>query len=157
MEQRLKDLLSDLGRRTLRGVKPCPKCGTYNGTRGFSCKNKSCDVVFKVADERKKKTTEACRIITNNQDVQVFCSFCKCITSVYLTTGLSFFVFRFIRTRTRATGIFGFYSACFLISSISTYNWRIFSLKIPLAIWFYFCPILFYSCYFIRIVLFARV
>jgi len=65
-------LLSNLGRRTLRGVKPCPKCGTYNGTRGFSCKNKSCDVVFKAADDRKKKSTEACRISTENQDSQVF-------------------------------------------------------------------------------------
>ena len=72
MDQRLKDLLSNLGRRTLRGVKPCPKCGTYNGTRGFSCKNKSCDVVFKAADDRKKKTTEACRISTENQNAQVF-------------------------------------------------------------------------------------
>lgn len=71
MDQRLKDLLSNLGRRTLRGVKPCPKCGTYNGTRGFSCKNKSCDVVFKAADDRKKKTTEACRISTENQNAQV--------------------------------------------------------------------------------------
>lgn len=71
MEQRLKDLLSDLGRRTLRGVKACPKCGTYNGTRGFSCKNKSCDVVFKAADDRKKKTTEACRISTDNQNSHV--------------------------------------------------------------------------------------
>lgn len=68
----MKDLLSNLGRRTLRGVKPCPKCGTYNGTRGFSCKNKSCDVVFKAADDRKKKSTEACRISTENQDSQVF-------------------------------------------------------------------------------------
>lgn len=71
MEQRLKDLLSNLGRRTLRGVKACPKCGTYNGTRGFSCKNKSCDVVFKAADDRKKKTTEACRISTDNQNAHV--------------------------------------------------------------------------------------
>lgn len=78
MEQRLKDLLSDLGRRTLRGVKPCPKCGTYNGTRGFSCKNKSCDVVFKVAEDRKKKTTEACRVVTDNRSVQV--CFTKCCT-----------------------------------------------------------------------------
>ncbi|CAG2067274.1 unnamed protein product, partial [Timema podura] len=44
-DDRLKALLSDLGRATLRGVRKCPKCGTFNGTRGLSCKNKSCDVV----------------------------------------------------------------------------------------------------------------
>ncbi|KAK6641715.1 hypothetical protein RUM44_013430 [Polyplax serrata] len=53
-----------LGRATLRGVKKCPKCGTSNGTRGISCKNKSCDVVFKESGGRKKFSMEACRLNT---------------------------------------------------------------------------------------------
>ena len=27
--------------------KECPKCGTINGTRGLSCKNRNCDMIFK--------------------------------------------------------------------------------------------------------------
>lgn len=61
---RLKALLSDLGRATLRGVRKCPKCGTYNGTRGVCCKNKSCNVVFKEAGEKRKLSTEACKLVT---------------------------------------------------------------------------------------------
>ncbi|KAL0275894.1 UNVERIFIED_CONTAM: hypothetical protein PYX00_003614 [Menopon gallinae] len=53
-----------LGRATLRGVKKCPKCGTSNGTRGTSCKNKSCDVVFKESGGRKKFSMEASRLDT---------------------------------------------------------------------------------------------
>nr|CAD7574002.1 unnamed protein product [Timema californicum] len=63
-DDRLKALLSDLGRATLRGVRKCPKCGTFNGTRGLSCKNKSCDVVFKEAGEKRKMSTEACKLVT---------------------------------------------------------------------------------------------
>lgn len=37
----------DLGKPTMRGIRKCPKCGTFNGTRGLSCKNKTCDMVFK--------------------------------------------------------------------------------------------------------------
>lgn len=36
--------LSNLGRATLRGIRKCPHCGVYNGTRGLSCKNKACGV-----------------------------------------------------------------------------------------------------------------
>ncbi|XP_049859146.1 uncharacterized protein C2orf42 homolog isoform X2 [Schistocerca gregaria] len=61
---RLKALLSDLGRATLRGVRKCPKCGTYNGTRGVCCKNKACNVVFKEAGEKRKLSTEACKLVT---------------------------------------------------------------------------------------------
>ncbi|XP_016159040.1 PREDICTED: uncharacterized protein C2orf42 homolog [Ficedula albicollis] len=39
--------LSDLGKATLRGIRKCPRCGTYNGTRGLSCKNKTCGAVFR--------------------------------------------------------------------------------------------------------------
>lgn len=63
--------LGDLGRATMRGVRKCHKCGTLNGTRGFSCKNKSCDVVFKEAGEKRKQSTEACRLFTG-PDTMVF-------------------------------------------------------------------------------------
>ena len=42
-----KSLLSGLGKATRRGVRRCPKCGTVNGTRGLSCKNRNCDMIFK--------------------------------------------------------------------------------------------------------------
>merc|ERR1719244_2097639 len=47
-------LLGDLGKPTMRGIRKCPKCGTYNGTRGLSCKNKQCDMVFKEADHKSR-------------------------------------------------------------------------------------------------------
>ncbi|XP_034944226.1 uncharacterized protein C2orf42 [Chelonus insularis] len=70
-EDRLRTLFSDLGKATLRGVKKCPKCGTYNGSRGLCCKNKYCDAVFKEPGERRKMSTEACKLITGSS-VQVF-------------------------------------------------------------------------------------
>lgn len=69
-EDRRESFLTDLGRATRRGVRQCKKCGTLNGTRGYSCKNKSCDVVFKEAGEKRKLSTEACKIITGT-DLQV--------------------------------------------------------------------------------------
>lgn len=63
MSSDAKSLLSGLGRATLRGVRKCPNCGTYNGTRGVSCKNKKCNIVFK---EKKKFSSEACRLVTGN-------------------------------------------------------------------------------------------
>lgn len=63
-EQKLRALLADLGKSTLRGVRRCPKCGTLNGIRGLSCKNKACDVVFKEAGEKRKHSSEVCKIIT---------------------------------------------------------------------------------------------
>ena len=68
-------LFGDLGKATRRGVRKCPKCFTINGTRGLSCKNSLCDVVFKKnyeipADQSKtssKKSVhlEACKLITD--------------------------------------------------------------------------------------------
>ena len=46
-ERKLKSLLSDLGRATMRGVRKCPQCGTLNGTRGNACKNKNCNAKFR--------------------------------------------------------------------------------------------------------------
>uniref|UniRef100_A0A674DHB0 Chromosome 2 open reading frame 42 n=1 Tax=Salmo trutta TaxID=8032 RepID=A0A674DHB0_SALTR len=39
--------LSNLGKPTLRGIRKCPQCGVFNGTRGLSCKNKACGIVFR--------------------------------------------------------------------------------------------------------------
>ncbi|KAF7403926.1 hypothetical protein HZH68_006720 [Vespula germanica] len=65
-EERLRKLLSDLGKATLRGVRKCPKCGTYNGSRGLCCKNKHCDAIFKEPGEKRKLSTEACKLITGS-------------------------------------------------------------------------------------------
>lgn len=65
--ERVKSLLGDLGRPTLRGVRKCPKCGTYNGTRCIICKNKACGVIFKERSERKKNgSPDAVKIITGS-------------------------------------------------------------------------------------------
>ncbi|XP_002735818.1 uncharacterized protein C2orf42-like [Saccoglossus kowalevskii] len=66
-----KITFEDLGRPTLRGVKRCHKCGTYNGTRGLSCKNKTCNAVFKDRQRRGGHSAEAVKIITGST-VQVF-------------------------------------------------------------------------------------
>uniref|UniRef100_T1HAD3 Zf-tcix domain-containing protein n=1 Tax=Rhodnius prolixus TaxID=13249 RepID=T1HAD3_RHOPR len=63
-EDRLRAMLSDLGRSTLRGIRKCPKCGTYNGIRGLSCKNKACDMVFKEAGEKRKQSMEVAKLDT---------------------------------------------------------------------------------------------
>ena len=58
---------ADLGKPTMRGIRRCPKCGTYNGTRGLSCKNKACDMVFKEAESRQKKAgCDAVRLYTGD-------------------------------------------------------------------------------------------
>ncbi|KFP02167.1 Uncharacterized protein C2orf42, partial [Calypte anna] len=52
MRTKAPSFLSDLGRATLRGIRKCPRCGTYNGTRGLSCKNKSCGTIFRPASRK---------------------------------------------------------------------------------------------------------
>lgn len=60
-----KRLLSDLGKATRRGVRRCPQCGTINGTRGLSCKNSLCDMVFKEIIEKPRRVNlDACKLIT---------------------------------------------------------------------------------------------
>ncbi|KAK8778040.1 hypothetical protein V5799_021416 [Amblyomma americanum] len=59
-----KSLFSDLGKATLRGIRKCPKCGTYNGTRGVRCKNKACDEVFREHGVR-KRGADAVRLHTS--------------------------------------------------------------------------------------------
>ncbi|XP_057245026.1 uncharacterized protein C2orf42 homolog, partial [Malurus melanocephalus] len=55
--------LSDLGKATLRGIRKCPRCGTYNGTRGLSCKNKTCGTVFR-AGARRQPGADAVRVLS---------------------------------------------------------------------------------------------
>lgn len=62
--KKTRKLLSDLGKPTKRGIKKCPNCGIYNGTRGVMCKNKKCNVVFKEASEKRKINLEAVKLIT---------------------------------------------------------------------------------------------
>ncbi|XP_019401509.1 PREDICTED: uncharacterized protein C2orf42 homolog [Crocodylus porosus] len=62
--------LSDLGKATLRGIRKCPRCGTYNGTRGLSCKNKNCGTIFRYG-ARKQPGADAVKIITGS-DLQVY-------------------------------------------------------------------------------------
>ncbi|XP_038641181.1 uncharacterized protein C2orf42 homolog isoform X3 [Scyliorhinus canicula] len=58
--------LADLGKPTLRGIKKCPKCGTINGTRGLSCKNKSCGAVFRDGVRKQLPSIDAVRIVTGS-------------------------------------------------------------------------------------------
>ncbi|KFU88753.1 Uncharacterized protein C2orf42, partial [Chaetura pelagica] len=57
--------LADLGRATLRGIRRCPRCGTFNGTRGLSCKNKRCGTVFRQGS-RAQPPLDAVRILTGS-------------------------------------------------------------------------------------------
>ena len=68
---KVKELLKDLGKPTLRGVKKCPNCGFYNGIRGLSCKNKACNMVLRGAGRKKGHSADAVKIITGST-VQVF-------------------------------------------------------------------------------------
>lgn len=62
---KVPSFLSDLGKATLRGIRKCPRCGTYNGTRGLSCKNKTCGTVFR-RGTRKPPSADAVRIVTGS-------------------------------------------------------------------------------------------
>ena len=66
---KLKALFEDLGKPTMRGVRKCPKCGTLNGTRGISCKNKDCDVVFKEREKKKGHSADAVKILTGSSQL----------------------------------------------------------------------------------------
>ncbi|XP_041442881.1 uncharacterized protein C2orf42 homolog isoform X3 [Xenopus laevis] len=67
---KVPEFLANLGKATLRGIRKCPRCGTYNGTRGLSCKNKSCGVVFRFGN-RKQPSKAAVKLHTGS-DVQIF-------------------------------------------------------------------------------------
>lgn len=63
--------LSNLGRATLRGIRKCPQCGIYNGTRGLSCKNKACGISLRkatvVGRNNKKGAVEVVKIIIDSE------------------------------------------------------------------------------------------
>ncbi|XP_054080939.1 uncharacterized protein C2orf42-like [Rissa tridactyla] len=67
---KVPSFLSDLGKATLRGIRKCPRCGTYNGTRGLICKNKTCGTVFRYG-ARKQPGVDAVKIVTGS-DLQVY-------------------------------------------------------------------------------------
>uniref|UniRef100_A0A673KV16 Chromosome 2 open reading frame 42 n=1 Tax=Sinocyclocheilus rhinocerous TaxID=307959 RepID=A0A673KV16_9TELE len=62
--------LSNLGKSTLRGIRKCPQCGVYNGTRGLSCKNKACGTIFRDGDHGtgrlKKGACEVVQVVTDS-------------------------------------------------------------------------------------------
>lgn len=67
--------LSNLGRATLRGIRRCPQCGVYNGTRGLSCKNRACGVSLRnpssTGRSGKKCAVEVVKLITDSEVVCV--------------------------------------------------------------------------------------
>ncbi|XP_077354318.1 uncharacterized protein C2orf42 homolog [Festucalex cinctus] len=61
--------LSNLGRATLRGIRKCPRCGVYNGTRGLSCKNKLCGISLRNATlGARKGGVEVVRVIIDSEE-----------------------------------------------------------------------------------------
>ncbi|KAM8827882.1 uncharacterized protein C2orf42 homolog isoform 1-T2 [Spinachia spinachia] len=65
--------LSNLGRATLRGIRKCPQCGVYNGTRGLSCKNKACGISLRNAPSAagrggKKCAVDTVRVIIDSEE-----------------------------------------------------------------------------------------
>ncbi|KAF3849288.1 hypothetical protein F7725_015785, partial [Dissostichus mawsoni] len=54
--------LSNLGRATLRGIRKCPQCGVYNGTRGLSCKNKACGISLRNASTTAGRKSKKCGV-----------------------------------------------------------------------------------------------
>ncbi|XP_070706793.1 uncharacterized protein C2orf42 homolog isoform X2 [Pempheris klunzingeri] len=64
--------LSNLGRATLRGIRKCPQCGIYNGTRGLSCKNKACGISLRNASvpgkNSKKCMVEVVKVIIDSEE-----------------------------------------------------------------------------------------
>ncbi|XP_034402200.1 uncharacterized protein C2orf42 homolog isoform X2 [Cyclopterus lumpus] len=54
--------LSNLGRATLRGIRKCPQCGVYNGTRGLSCKNKVCGISLRNASSAAGRSSKKCAV-----------------------------------------------------------------------------------------------
>ncbi|XP_023334170.1 uncharacterized protein C2orf42 homolog isoform X3 [Eurytemora carolleeae] len=61
----------DIGKPTMRGIRKCTKCGTFNGTRGIACKNKSCGMVFRSNTDTKKQAGDASKLYTGT-DMQIY-------------------------------------------------------------------------------------
>lgn len=64
-----KLLFSDLGKATKRGIRKCYKCGEINGTRGYACKNKQCDVIFKEYTDRRKLNLESIKLTGTTKEL----------------------------------------------------------------------------------------
>ncbi|XP_034048734.1 uncharacterized protein C2orf42 homolog [Thalassophryne amazonica] len=65
--------LSNLGKPTLRGIRRCPQCGIYNGTRGLSCKNKACGISLRdgsSGSRSQKAAVEVVKVITDSDEGQ---------------------------------------------------------------------------------------
>ncbi|XP_054612889.1 uncharacterized protein C2orf42 homolog isoform X2 [Dunckerocampus dactyliophorus] len=64
--------LSNLGRATLRGIRKCPQCGVYNGTRGLSCKNAVCGISLRNASlearRGRKDAMEVVKVIIDSEE-----------------------------------------------------------------------------------------
>ncbi|KAM9307301.1 uncharacterized protein C2orf42 homolog isoform 2-T2 [Pholidichthys leucotaenia] len=64
--------LSNLPRGTLRGIRKCPQCGVFNGTRGVSCKNRACLASLRRASvtgrASKKCALEVVKVIIDSQE-----------------------------------------------------------------------------------------
>ncbi|XP_068609191.1 uncharacterized protein C2orf42 homolog [Brachionichthys hirsutus] len=64
--------LSDLGRATLRGIRRCPQCGVYNGTRGLRCKNKACGISLRNASVTRRGSkncgVEVVKVIIDSEE-----------------------------------------------------------------------------------------
>ncbi|XP_067293954.1 uncharacterized protein C2orf42 homolog isoform X2 [Pseudorasbora parva] len=69
-KQKTPSFLSNLGKATLRGIRKCPQCGVYNGTRGLSCKNKTCGTIFRDRDHGtgrfKKGVSEVVQVVMDS-------------------------------------------------------------------------------------------
>nr|XP_061800532.1 uncharacterized protein C2orf42 homolog [Nerophis lumbriciformis] len=65
-------LFSNLGKATLRGIRKCPRCGVYNGTRGLSCKNKVCGISLRDASSGartgRKGGVDVVRVILDSEE-----------------------------------------------------------------------------------------
>ncbi|XP_077478908.1 uncharacterized protein C2orf42 homolog [Stigmatopora argus] len=61
-------ILSNLGKATMRGIRKCPSCGVYNGTRGLSCKNKLCGISLRDASPGSRKGgVEVVQVIVDSE------------------------------------------------------------------------------------------
>uniref|UniRef100_A0A3Q4GX75 Chromosome 2 open reading frame 42 n=1 Tax=Neolamprologus brichardi TaxID=32507 RepID=A0A3Q4GX75_NEOBR len=81
--------LSNLGRATLRGIRKCPQCGVYNGTRGLSCKNKACGVSLRNASSTGRSSVQVFSVCHRGRGVTgTQCGFVELVpTDTAIATG----------------------------------------------------------------------
>lgn len=66
---KMKSIFVGLGKPTMRGIRKCLNCGTMNGTRGASCKNKLCGAIFKDRGKKKGHSAEGVKLQTGNSNL----------------------------------------------------------------------------------------